>query len=324
MTWQELIDMVDIVEYISQYVELQEKGDDLWGNSPFNPNDINPSFSVTPSSQLWYCFSTNQGGNLLNFIMLYEKCNFRTAIEKLKAHFGIKDEIAFVSKPEIIKILKEYRPKFKKERIIDRKILDESYLKQFKKCNILEWQEEGISQEIMDKYGIRLDTNQSRIITPIYDNDGNLINVSGRTVDVNWKDFGLPKYIYYLPLNTVNFLFALNIKREIILAKKEIILVESAKSVMKLDGFGFENSVAVLTSHLNDEQMKILITLGANIVVAFDKDAKPREDKNIERLKRFCKVEIVEDRWNLLGEKDAPMDCGIDAWNKLYEERRSL
>ena len=65
----------DIVDVISQYVKLTRKGSSYFGLCPFH-NERTPSFSVTPSKQMYYCFGCGNGGNVFTFLMEYE--NFTT------------------------------------------------------------------------------------------------------------------------------------------------------------------------------------------------------------------------------------------------------
>lgn len=67
--------------------------------------------------------------------------------------------------------------------------------------------------------------------------------------------------------------------------------------------------------------MSLLINLGCRVVFALDKDVSIREDHNINRLKQFVNVEYIWDGTGLLGEKDAPVDKGLDVWKDLYERR---
>lgn len=62
----------DIVDVVSGYVKLQKKGSSYFGLCPFH-NEKSPSFSVSPSKQMYYCFGSEQGANVLTFIMEYEK-----------------------------------------------------------------------------------------------------------------------------------------------------------------------------------------------------------------------------------------------------------
>lgn len=321
MTWEELIDEVDIVEYIEQYVDLSQRGAELWGLSPFKSENT-PSFSVDPLKQKFYCYSSGLGGNIYSFIMEYHKVTFPESVDMLREFLGYDGEATIIQRPPIVKLLKKLQPKSKRKKdTSDRKILASNYMDRFEKRDITWWQEEGLKQEVMDKIGVRYCPIQRRIITPIWDNEGRLINTSNRAT-FDYKMELAPKFIYSFPIGTTDFLWGLHINKDKITEKKEVILVESYKSVMKLMGWGIENAVAVLTSHLNPEQLKIIIGLGVNVVVAFDKDAIPRKDEEILKLKRFCKVEFIEDKQGLLGEKDAPCDKTFNIWQELYEKRK--
>ena len=69
----------DIVDVISGYVRLQRKGSSYFGLCPFH-NEKSPSFSVSPSKQMYYCFGCGAGGNVFNFIMEYENFTFIEAV----------------------------------------------------------------------------------------------------------------------------------------------------------------------------------------------------------------------------------------------------
>ena len=78
----------DIVEVVSGYVRLQKKGSNYFGLCPFH-NEKSPSFSVTPSKQMYYCFGCGAGGNAFTFIMEYENYSFQEAIQHLAQKAGI-------------------------------------------------------------------------------------------------------------------------------------------------------------------------------------------------------------------------------------------
>lgn len=90
---------------------------------------------------------------------------------------------------------------------------------------------------------------------------------------------------------------------------------------MLADTWGIKNTGAILTSHLNPNQMKILAKLGCNVVFALDKEVVVRDDYNIRRLKQFVKVQYLWDKDNLLSDKDAPVDKGFQVFQRLYEGR---
>lgn len=76
-------------------------------------------------------------------------------------------------------ISKSSQKKKKQQLPVTHPILDEKILNDFEHRRITKWIEEGIPQSIMEKYGVRYDKRANRIVYPVYDNDGNLINVKG-------------------------------------------------------------------------------------------------------------------------------------------------
>ncbi|MCD8154114.1 MAG: DNA primase [Clostridiales bacterium] len=78
----------DIVDVISQYVKLTRKGSNYFGLCPFH-NEKSPSFSVSPSKQMYYCFGCGAGGNIFNFIMEYENLSFGEALSRLAQRAGV-------------------------------------------------------------------------------------------------------------------------------------------------------------------------------------------------------------------------------------------
>ena len=79
----------DIVDIISGYVRLQKKGSNLFGLCPFH-HEKSPSFSVSPSKQMYYCFGCGASGNVITFVMEYENYSFQEAVQLLAERSGIQ------------------------------------------------------------------------------------------------------------------------------------------------------------------------------------------------------------------------------------------
>ena len=79
----------DIVDVVSQYVKLNRRGNTYFGLCPFH-NEKTPSFSVTPSKQMYYCFGCGAGGNVYNFVMEYENYSFGEALSHLADRAGVQ------------------------------------------------------------------------------------------------------------------------------------------------------------------------------------------------------------------------------------------
>lgn len=311
----DLIEKIDILSYIGQYVKLQPQGQEYVGLSPFT-NEKTPSFFVSPQKKYWYCFSCGEGGTVIKFVQKYHKVNYEKAIQMLSSwgHITIGNE------EPIMKLIRRYK-KREEEVIPIRKELDKDIMNKYKNVTISSWVNEGISKEVLEKYQVRYDDNACRIVFPIWDIDGRLINIKGRAAHPRWKEFGMAKYIYYFPLGKNDLFWGYHWHLQDIIRKNEIILVEGEKSVMKLETNGISNAVALGTSHLSKEQMQILLKLRVDVVVALDKDKNPREDKNLQNLSKYNKCFVIIDNNNLLKEKDSPIDCGIDVFKKLYEQK---
>ena len=314
----DLIEKIDILGYISQYVDLKPQGQEYVGLSPFT-NEKTPSFFVSPQKKFWYCFSCGEGGTVIKFVQKYHKVNYEKAIEMLTswAHITLENE------EPLMKLIRRYK-KREEEILPARKILDANIMDKYKKITITSWVSEGISKEMLDKYQVRYDDIACRIVFPIWDLDGNIINIKGRAAHPKWKEFGMAKYIYYYPLGKNDLFWGYHWHIKDVMEKCEIILVEGEKSVMKLESNGWKNVMALGTSHLSKEQMQILLKLRVNVVVALDKDKDATQDKNLRNLARYNKCYIMTDKENLLDEKDAPIDKGIEVFEKIYNQKEEL
>lgn len=325
MDVKELIQNIDIVDYISQYVELEEKGGEYWGISPFtDPPENTPSFSVRRETNTWYDFSSGQGGNAYTFAKLYLKCSGTDAVENLQKFAGLDGE-KLVSAPKLSASIAmkafmrpQKRVKEDKTTILGPDVM-EKYEKAPEKLSV--WRDEGISDASMERFQVRYDRFSNAIVYPIRDPSGNIVNIGGRTLDPDYKEKGLRKYFYFKKWGTLKTIYGLADNMEEIIKKREIILFEGCKSVLKADTWGIRNCGAILTSHLSPEQMKILLKLGCRVVFALDKEISVKNDHNIQRLKQFTNVEYLFDSQDLLDEKDAPVDKGEDVFRKLYERR---
>lgn len=80
---EEIRKSVDIVDVIKKYIPLEKRGKNYFGICPFH-KDTSPSLSVSPEKQVYKCFSCGASGNVVNFIMDYEKVSFEEALEILK------------------------------------------------------------------------------------------------------------------------------------------------------------------------------------------------------------------------------------------------
>jgi DNA primase (bacterial type) len=84
---EQVRDATDIVDFISQYVQLQKQGKNFFGLCPFH-EERTPSFSVTEDKQIFHCFSCGRGGNVFKFLMELENLSFQEAVVKVAEFFA--------------------------------------------------------------------------------------------------------------------------------------------------------------------------------------------------------------------------------------------
>lgn len=323
MEVSELLKLVDIVDLVSDYVDdIEEKNGEYWCLSPLKDENT-PSFSMRRESGTWYDFSTGRGGNAISFLRFYHDISVREAVNKIKKRVGCNEEIAALRRLESTGVAKKFKPPKKKTKESKVKILPDNYMTRYEKDwgKLQVWIDEGISKNSLEKFEVYYDSFSNRLVYPIKNIEGKIVNFGGRTLDPDWKEKKLSKYIYGQSWGYMDVIYGLYENLEHILEKKEIIIFEGCKSVLIADTLGINNTVAILTSHLNDYQLKILIKLGCNVVFALDKDVNIKDDKNILKLKQYVRVDYIYDYLDLIGDKDSPIDKGKETFDELYERR---
>lgn len=323
MELEDLLETIDIVEFISQFVELEEKNGEYWGLSPFQDENT-PSFSVRRETRNFYDFSSGIGGNVFTFVKRYNHCSSKEAVEILKKYAGCDGNLNATRKKLTATIICK---KFNPQKIVNKKSSSahypDNYMERYEKRDdkLMIWEQEGISRESLNKFQVYYDGFSNRLVYPIRNLSGKIVNIGGRTLDPEWKERKLRKYTYFSGWGAMDVVYGLFENMQEITKKREVILFEGCKSVLMADSWGIHNTGALLTSHLNPYQMKILAKLGVRVVFALDKDVRIRDDHNIEKLKHYTNVEYLWDREDLLSEKDAPVDKGLEVFKRLYEQR---
>lgn len=318
---QEINASVDLLEYVSQSIEMEKRGRDYFGHCPLHV-DNTPSFSITPSKNSYYCFSCGRSGGIIGYLMDYEHLRFDDAVDKA-AKLGNMD-LSKMCRSQTMTFLKKTKNLMREKEQVVHEVLSANELSKYSHEDITEWIDEGILQEVMDLFEVRINDRDNRIVYPVYDINGNLINIKGRTRYKNYKELRIPKYINYYPIGTMDYFQGLNITLPFINDQNEMIIFESVKSVMKAYGWGYKNCASAEKHTITDEQLKLLVRLRVNIVFAFDSDISYSDKdikKTIDVLKRITNVYVIYDRKGLLGGKDAknaPVDLSREIWEQLY------
>lgn len=326
MELKEFIGSIDIVDFISQYIDLEKRGDEWWGLSCFR-DEKTPSFSVRRNPPFFYDYSAGFGGNVFTFAKNYFHTSAVETVEILKKYAGVEGEITGVKdRLSSVSVLKKYAQQNNHRKESTATLLPDDYMVRYEKKpeKLQVWLDEGISQASLDKFQVRYDPFSDRLVYPIKNMDGKIVNIGGRALGEHWKEVGQPKYCYFYPWGTINTIYGVPDNMESIGKRREVILFEGCKSVLLADTWGVHNTGAILTSHLSENQVLILAKLGCDVIFALDKDVDVLQDKHIQKLKRFVKVYYLWDRNDLLEAKDAPVDKGYDVFKQLYDERLRL
>ena len=327
---EEINNKSDLIAYVSQYINLKKRGDTYYAHCPKHV-DKTASLAFRKDGHYYHCFSCGLSGDMIQYLRDYEGLSFKDAVEKASKIANVDTRKMCMSNTmKFLRRLKRLSEKNDSTKNTQHEILkDTEYLK-YRHEPINEWLEEGIEQDIMDLFGIRADTLQNRIIYPVYDINGNLINIKGRTRYPNFKALDIPKYINYFSVGTMDYFQGLNITLPYIKNQNEAIIFESIKSVMLAYGWGYQNCVSAEKHNLTNEQINLLLKLRVNVVFAYDSDINyysPDVIKDINKLKQMTNVYIITDPQNLLGGKEAknaPVDMGKEIWKKLYEHKKKV
>ena len=355
---EELIEEIknsnDIVDVISQYVNLKRSGRNFFGLCPFH-KEKSPSFSVSPDKQIFHCFGCGAGGNVIHFISKIENADFKEAIGILANRAGIElptlnnyedNKTALLKSKvyEINQIAAEfyhqnlYKPTSKiGQEYIKKRKLDNRTLKSFligysgnfdELYRILKQkgftEEEILASSLVNKKddGKYIDRFRKRVMFPIQDTRNKVIAFGGRVTDDS-----KPKYINS-PENIVyskgRHLFGLNVAKRGEL--KNIIIVEGYMDAISLYQRGITNVVASLGTALTEAQGRLLRRYSERVTIGYDSDGAGQAAtlRGLEILQNIgCDVRILQ----ISGAKDPDeyiIKYGPERFLKCVEQAISL
>ncbi len=299
---EEVREKNNIVDVISGYVRLQKKGNTYFGLCPFH-NEKTPSFSVTPSKGMYYCFGCGAGGNVFTFLMNYENATFVEAVKTLADRAGIRlpevevtEEMkkAAGEKATLLEINKEAAKYFYYalrsdhgkvglKYLQDRKLTEETmknwglgYSDKYSNDLVKYLESKGYSDEMIVKSGLASrdeahgthDKFWNRVMFPIQDLNHRVIGFGGRVMGE-----GEPKYLNS-PETPIfekrRNLFGLNFARSS--KKGHIILCEGYMDVISMHQAGFNEAVASLGTAFTPEQAVILKRFTDTVILSYDSD----------------------------------------------------
>lgn len=217
------------------------------------------------------------------------------------------------------------------ERELHGDVFDRSILENYDKTPHIDLMtKDWITPKFAKMYDIVFDEESGRIIFPHFkwDNHNEILALVGRTVNPAFKELKIPKYLTVLGVGyrKENNIYGLSLNMGRIKEVKKVIVFEAEKSVIKAHQCGYGYSVSVGCHDISMQQIKILLSLGVEeIILAFDKDV-PLEHvkKYYDLLSAYVKVTIIYDIYDVLSEKDSPIDKGMKMFNWFYNNRKTL
>ena len=323
----------DILEALGCHEIKYNAQREYW--SAAQPDGDNPMGVVIRNNQYlsYRSFSRGvdyeDGKDLISLIETIKKLSF---VESVKYLHKIL-ELPFEFKKKEEKPKKKYDPLsvFKKvlrcnRRVVDVadiQILEDKLLNDFVPMLHISWLKQGITERTRKKFGLCYSYRHKRVVIPMkYWATGELLGFNQRTVIENYKEFGIKKYFltptYPKQLN----LYGLYENYDSIQKAGYVVVYEAEKSVLKRDSLNDPTGVALSGHTLSDEQVRILIGLNVEVVIAFDKDICVNEVRHAcEKFKNIRKVSYIRDEWDILNEKDSPADARNKDYQFLFDNR---
>ena len=299
---EDILSRVDIAEVISSYIPLKRAGKNFKALCPFH-REKTPSFMVSSDRQIYHCFGCSKGGNVFNFLMEYERMEFREAVEVLAKKCGIilpetqaQDQKAVGINTQLYKIneltglfyaqnLNSPGGESAKNYLLKRGIKEES-IKLFKlgfapdkwDALINYLRAKNISLSLLEKAGLILpkenggyyDRFRNRVVFPIFDIKSRILGFGARVLDNT-----LPKYVNSpetLIYTKGKNLYGLSLAKETIREEDSVVVVEGNLDFIMPYQEGLKNIVASLGTALTVEQARLIKRYTHNVVMVYDAD----------------------------------------------------
>src|SRR5215470_3846607 len=307
-TIQEILSRIDIIDIVGGFVKLKKRGANYLGLCPFH-NEKTPSFTVSPSKEIYKCFGCGKSGNTISFIMEHEKYSYVDALKWLANKYGIEVEETFATDEQrqqmqaadSLYIINSFAQQFFSKMLFETEEGQDiglSYLKErgFREDIIKKFQlgyspeqrdafaKEAIAKqfntELLLKSGLVVNRNEQlidnyrgRVIFPVHNHSGKVLGFGARVLKSNDK---APKYIN-TPENEIyiksKILYGSYFARQSIDKLNECLLVEGYTDVISLHQSGIENAVASGGTSLTSDQLRLIKKYTSNLTIVYDGDA---------------------------------------------------
>jgi len=285
---------LDIVDVVGHYMELKKNGANWKCVCPFH-DDSNPSLVVSPSKQIYHCFSCGAGGDSIKFVMEYEKLTYPETIEKLASMYNFSlDYTASDGKiKEDRKLLENINMFFKKNldhkneavEYIKNRGIGEASVEKFElgyapsspeNLNFLSSSGYSISEAVETGVAGVGDNGRNyarfieRITFPIRSASGKIVGFGGRTISGHQA-----KYVNSPQTKLFNksyLLYGYNFAKDSIYQNRAVIVTEGYLDVIMLHQAGFTNAVATLGTALTKDHIPLISRGSPKVILAYDGD----------------------------------------------------
>lgn len=307
-TIQQILGRLDIIDTIGGFVKLKKRGSNYLGLCPFH-NEKTPSFTVSPSKELYKCFGCGRSGNTISFIMEHEKYSYVEALKWLANKYGIEIEEIFQTDEQkqtqlaadSLFIINAFAQQFFSTQLFETEEGQDIGLAYFKERGFREdiikkfqlgyspeqrdaFTKEAIAKQyntdLLLKTGLvanrndqLMDNYRGRVIFPIHNHSGKVLGFGARILKSNDK---APKYIN-TPENEIyvksKLLYGSYFARQAIDKADECLLVEGYTDVVSLHQAGIENVVASGGTSLTPDQLRLIRKYSNNLTIIYDGDS---------------------------------------------------
>jgi DNA primase len=307
-TIQEILSRIDIVDIVGGFVKLKKRGANYLGLCPFH-NEKTPSFTVSPSKEIYKCFGCGRSGNSISFIMEHEKYSYVETLKWLANKYGIAIEETFatdeqrqqIQVADSLYIINQFAQQFFTQQLFETEEGQDIGLAYFKERGFREeivrkfqlgyspekrdaFTKEALAKqynaELLVKTGLVANRNdqlqdnyRGRVIFPIHNHSGKVLGFGARILKNNDK---APKYIN-TPENEIyvksKILYGSYFARQAIDKADECLLVEGYTDVISLHQAGIENAVASGGTSLTTDQLRLIKKYSNNLTIVYDGDA---------------------------------------------------
>ena len=283
---------LDVVDVISQFLELKKTGANFKACCPFH-GETTPSFVVSPAKQIYHCFGCGVGGDSIKFVMEYEKLSYPETLEKLASMYNFNlDYENTTEKKQDTKVIEEVNKFYQKlfvnndtvKEYIKKRGISEFSIEKFEigyapisadTINFLKSNHYNLTDAI--DLGI-IDTGTNglysrfieRITFPIYSISAKLVGFGGRTITGHSAKYvNSPQTKLF---NKSKLLYGYHLAKEHIYKKNQIIVCEGYLDVIMLHQAGFNTAVATLGTALTAEHLPLLRRGEPKVLLAYDGD----------------------------------------------------